>query len=74
VSGPKEKYDDLIAQIKEADDGLYSEMTATDLDRRQYDALRHGIAGDGDLYQNLIRPDKARHQFCRGRSRSGRFR
>lgn len=70
VSGPKEKYDDLIAQIKEADDAYYQD-DAPDLTDAQYDALRMELRAMEDLYPELIRPDSPTQSV--GAKPSGRF-
>ncbi len=70
VSGPKEKYDDLIAQIKEADDAYYQD-DAPDLTDAQYDALRMELRAIEDLYPELIRPDSPTQSV--GAKPSGRF-
>lgn len=70
VADPKEKYDDLIAQIKEADDAYYQD-DAPDLTDAQYDALRMELRAMEDLYPELIRPDSPTQSV--GAKPSGRF-
>ena len=70
VSGPKEKYDDLIAQIRAADDAYYQD-DAPDLTDAQYDALRMELRAMEDLYSELVSPDSPTQSV--GAKPSGRF-
>lgn len=70
MASTKDKYEDLIAQIREADAAYYQD-DAPELTDAQYDALRMELRAMEDLYPDLVSPDSPTQSV--GAKPSGRF-